>query len=117
MADDEKKHAQWFDSIKADKELSEEQREMEAVGKSLLQEMVKDRTFSLEGDSLHKIESLEEILQESQGFEQDTILFYEMLSGFIDDNKTLSQLQVIIAEERSHLEDLKVIAGKLMTEA
>ena len=112
MADDEKNHANWFNSIRTDKVLSEEQREMEAVGKSLLQEMVKDKTFSLEAESLHETDTLLELLTKSQGFEEDTILFYEMLSGFIDDEKALSQLQEIIAEERRHLEELMAMAEK-----
>ncbi len=117
MADDEKKHAQWFESLNLDKELSEEQREMEAIGKSLLQEMVKDKTFSLEGDSLPQTENIESLLSLSQGFEQDTILFYEMIGNFIDDKETLVHLQKIIAEEQSHFQELITMAESLVTES
>ncbi len=117
MADDEKKHAQWFESIRANKELTEEQREMEAVGKTLLQEMVKDKTFSLDRDSLHKTENLEALLHLSRGFEQDTILFYEMLSGFIDDQETMLHLQTIISEEQNHFKELVAMTEKVKTEA
>ena len=117
MADDEKKHAQWFESLRIDKELTEEQREMEAIGKSLLQEMVKDKTFSLDGDNLPRTENLETLFHLSQGFEKDTILFYEMLGGFIDDQETLSHLHAIIAEEQSHFEELAAMAENFLTEA
>lgn len=110
MADDEKKHALWFESIQSKKELTEEQKEMEAVGKSLLQEMVRDKTFSLEKDELNRVDSMQDLISKSRGFEQDTILFYEMLSGFIEDGDTIKQLKEIIAEERRHFEELTELA-------
>lgn len=112
MADDEKRHAQWFEKIQTDQVLSEEQRQMEQVGKSILQEMVKDKTFSLEEDRLQSGESLEQILAACQGFEEDTILFYEMLSGFIDNTETMDQLRAIIAEEQEHSRQLAEIFGE-----
>jgi len=117
MADDEKRHAAWFESIQTDKELTEEQREMEAVGKTILQEMVKDKTFSLEKKSLENIDSMDDLLIKSLGFEKDTILFYEMLSGFIDDDQTMVQLKSIIYEETRHFEALKEMQGRTVTQA
>lgn len=113
MADDERNHARWFQAIATDRILSDAEREMEAVGRTLLQEMVKDNTFSLEGDTLHMTGNLEDLLETSQGFEQDTILFYEMLSTFVDDDETMKQLKVIIAEEQGHFEELKAMAEKI----
>ncbi len=117
MADDERRHAQWFEEIRADQVLSEEQRQMEQVGKSILQEMVKDRTFSLEEDRLKSTENLEQIVVACQGFEQDTILFYEMLSEFIDNSETMDQLQAIIAEEQKHHRQLAEIFGELAAQS
>ncbi|MBM9604079.1 ferritin family protein [Desulfopila inferna] len=112
MADDEKEHAQWFERINANKKLTAEQREMEAVGKTILQEMVRNRTFSLDQNDLRSVSSLEEILSTSQGFEQDTILFYEMLAGFIEDDETRQQLQSVISEEHKHFEELQTLLKK-----
>ena len=117
MADDERRHAQWFEEIRADQVLSEEQRQMEQVGKSILREMVKDRTFSLEEDRLKSTENLEQIVVACQGFEQDTILFYEMLSEFIDNSETMDQLQAIIAEEQKHHRQLAEIFGELAAQS
>ncbi len=117
MADDERAHAEWFESIKEDRELSEEQRELEAVGKSILQEMVRDKTFSLESSDLKKVDSVDELLAQSQGFEQDTIMFYEMLSGFIENKETMAHLKSIIAEEQNHYDELEKIFGASTTEA
>ena len=115
MADDEARHAKWFESITSQRPLSEEQREMEAVGRTILQEMVKEQTFSLEQSNLQKADTVKKVVEQSSGFEQDTILFYELLSGFIDDEETMEQLQVIIEEERRHLEELTKMAEEAVT--
>ena len=117
MAEDEAEHAKWLASIAVDRELTEEQRAMEAVGKSLLQEMVRGNTFSLDQQSLNDAENLEELLKTSQGFEKDTILFYEMLSGFIDDDQAMQQLQSIIQEEHNHFAELQNLANKKLLNA
>ena len=45
MADEEKRHAQWFETIESEAELTEEQQELEKMGRRLLQEMVEGQTF------------------------------------------------------------------------
>ena len=117
MADEEKRHAEWFASIEGGREMSDEQRELEAVGKSILQEMVKDRTFSLEEEELGAIDNFLDLLTKSQGFERDTILFYEMLSGFIEDAQTLDQLGRIIDEEKRHQQELEALLGSTTASA
>ena len=116
MADDEERHAKWFESITSNKPLTEEQRDMEAIGRTILQEMVENQTFSMEQSKLAKIDNLAEVIDQSLGFERDTILFYEMLSGFIDDNETMDQLNNIISEERSHLEELTRMAEQAVAQ-
>jgi rubrerythrin len=116
MAEDEKRHAKWFESIRSQKPLTEEQRQMETMGRTILQEMVGAQTFSLEQNTLNKVSNIEELLQQSQGFEQDTIQFYEMLSGFIEDSDTMQQLETIIHEERSHLAELGNLLNSMMAE-
>jgi rubrerythrin len=117
MADDEMRHAEWFENIQTDRELTAEQSELEAVGKSILREMVKDKTFSLEEKTLAKVDNLTDLISESQGFEEDTILFYEMLSGFIEDPHTQEQLNRIIAEEKKHSEALQELLGSAAAQA
>jgi rubrerythrin len=117
MADDEKRHAEWFERLRANRELTEEQREMEAVGKTILQEMVKDKTFSLEQSTLGQSDGLAELLSTSQAFEKDTILFYEMLQGFVDDEETARQLEKIIAEEKRHVDDIHQLLKKYTARA
>lgn len=110
MADEEKCHGEWFENLRSDKSLTAEQQEMEALGKSLLQDMIKGNTFLLSQSELEDAETFMEVITRSQAFEQDTVLFYEFLLGLIDDLETAVQLQKIIEEERNHLRRLTRMA-------
>jgi rubrerythrin len=107
MADEEKRHARWFESIQSDKPLTEEQVELEKMGRQLLQEMVAGQTFSLEQNRLQNSDSSEVMLAQAGSFEQDTILFYEFLKGIMASEDDCRQLDSIIEEERRHLEQLE----------
>jgi rubrerythrin len=103
MADEELHHAQWFESIRSTRPLTQEQREMEAVGRALLQEMIKGNTFLLDRKELEDAEIVMEVIVRSKTFERDTIVFYEFLLSFLDDDESIGQLKKIIEEERSHI--------------
>ena len=109
LADDELRHAKWF----ADLELSgpglPEDSPLQEAGRELIQGMMENQSFSLEADGLFLARKVEEIIAQSIAFEKDTILFYEMLGGFIDDENVAGALNRIIAEERQHVEALKSI--------
>lgn len=112
MAEQERKHANWFETIQATKPLTQEQKEMEAVGQTLLQDMVKGNDFLLDEKNLEQSGSVKEVLDISISFEEDTILFYNFLLDFLDDDEDREQLQKIIAEEQSHITQLeKMLAG------
>jgi rubrerythrin len=82
---------------------------MESVGRELLREMVKDQTFSLDADKLAKAENLHAFLEQSIAFEHDTVIFYEMLQGFIEDAQVRLQLDRIIAQERDHIQEIQTL--------
>ncbi len=113
MANDEKRHADWFESIKLTEPISEEQRELEAMGRKLLQDMVKEQTFSLDRGSLFAEEDLDKLLEQFITFEQDTILFYEFLSELIEDRKTKAHLEMIIQEERRHIDHIREMVASV----
>lgn len=106
MADEERRHARWFESIKSDKPLTDEQGKLEKMGRQLLQEMIGDQTFSLEQERLQGVRTFSEMLAQAKCFESDTILFYEFLQGVIDETDAKQQLAVIIKEERRHFEQI-----------
>jgi rubrerythrin len=109
MADEEKRHAQWFTKLQSNNTLTPEQQEMEAVGRSLLQDMIKGNSFLLDENELQNAKNVEEVIAISKSFELDTILFYEFLIGFLDDKEAIEQLRKIINEEHNHIKQLELI--------
>ena len=55
---------------------------------------------------------VEALLQLCIEFEKDTILFYEMIGSFIEDNETSEKLDEIIEEENRHIELLEEFEEK-----
>lgn len=115
MADEEQRHGKWFASMPASKkEIPNKYKEMEDMGRSLLKEMVENKTFSLESDLLESATDVVAILGQSLEFEQDTILFYDMLKAFMEDQAGVAQLDLIIAEERGHVKVLKKLMDSFL---
>jgi rubrerythrin len=109
MAEDERQHGEWLATITSNNPLTEEHREMEAVGKTLLQDMVKGNPFLLSANELEGAEDVEKVLTRSIGFEEDTILFYQFISEFLDDQDAIRLMQTIITEERKHVRHLQLL--------
>ena len=109
MADEERRHAKWFTNLQSSKPLTPEQQEIESMGRSLLQDMIKGNNFLLDENELVNAKNVEEVVAKSKTFELDTILFYEFLIGFLDDKEAIEQLKRIIEEERNHIKQLEII--------
>lgn len=107
MADEEQKHLQWFERLQAPDQVACEMVDLEHMGQALLQEMMTRQTFSLSEDQLGQSETVEDLLLRSREFEEDTILFYELLRDFLEDEQAARQLDLIIAEEREHVQKLR----------
>ena len=110
LAGEERRHARFFAAMTAEAPLSPEQSELETMGRALLQEMVREKTFSLDREDLKAATDLAEVVRQAKVFEEDTILFYEFLYDIVDDEATRRQLAVIIAEEHRHVE---LLAGMM----
>jgi len=109
MAEEERKHAKWFERIDMLSHFVAKDTRIEEMGRELLQKMVAQQTFSLDAARLAATQDVQELLDQSIEFENDTILFYQMLHSFLDDSETMAQLEHIIGEERAHIEKLKEI--------
>lgn len=107
MANEEHRHAKWFANLRSNKVLTAEQQEIEAMGRTLLQDMIKGNPFLLDDKELENAQDMHDVITRSIAFEQDTIVFYGFLLDFIDDNETIEQLQEIIEEEREHVRKLE----------
>ncbi len=110
MADEERQHAEWFASLRSNRQLSGDELELEQMGRRLLQEMVAGQTFSLDQEELRQAGDIEESLEQSRIFEEDTVLFYEFLHSVIEDDEVKAHLETIIAEERRHAEQISELA-------
>jgi rubrerythrin len=72
-----------------------------------LADFLADRALSLDEVDILTLTDRQRILQVALEFERDTILFFDMLRAFIDDDHALTQLDAIIEEERRHIELLE----------
>jgi rubrerythrin len=107
LADDELEHEKWFTQFKNGMDETGEDPKLEEMAKAILGGVLGEQAFSLQDTDFSAMESVLSLLELSLEFEKDTVLFYEMLSAFIEDEQTLSQLKKIIEEENRHVQVLK----------
>ena len=103
LADDEVKHAQWLSELKAKVNNTVEDPRAEEMGKRLLQGVLGDQSFSLREASFSTMKEVEDVLKVAIEFQEDTVLFYEMIRSFIKGQETLDHLDTIIKEENDHI--------------
>ncbi len=107
LADEEARHENWFRRFRETVDSSSEDPRLEEMGKTVLQGVLGEQAFSIDGADFSKMEDLNNLLTLSLEFEKDTVLFYEMLSAFVEDEKVLEQLEQIIEEENRHVRFLQ----------
>jgi len=107
LADAEVEHWQGFTNLKQSMKADVGNRQVEEMSGAFLQDILGDQKFSLSDIDLADVHGVETLLQLAIEFENDTILFFEMISGLIDDSETLERLETIIREERDHIQVLQ----------
>ncbi len=112
IADQELEHQKWFSNRMAALENKVEDLALEETGNAVLQNILGDQTFSLKEADLSNMNNVEDLLRQAIEFENDSILFYEMIGTLVDDEETTEKLQEIIEEERNHIELLKGFEDK-----
>ncbi len=106
LADEEVKHAEWFCKLKEKAKTTIEDPELEGAGKAILQGILGDQTFSLQDVDFPKVHQIDDLLKRVVEFEEDTILFYEMIRSYVE-AEDLNDFDKIIEEERSHIRILE----------
>ncbi len=106
LAEEEAAHAEWFSRIKETIDTPVKDPAVEAMGKSLLSDVLGKQSFSLKEANFSEIDQLLDLLSLAVEFENDKVLFYKMLRPFIADDETLDFLEKIIAEETDHIQEL-----------
>jgi rubrerythrin len=104
LADEELRHRETFEREKTALSGSEpEEAEQGETGTAVLQGLLGDQAFSLQEIDLSSIQKQEDLIAAAVEFEKDTILFYDMISGFIEDPRTSARIRDIVEEENRHI--------------
>jgi len=106
LASDEIEHQKWFEALRTQAGPTGIDPSLEEMGKTMLQDIVGDRAFSITETDLTKIENVKALFDMAIEFEKDTIIFYEMIAGFVTDENAASGLNKIIDEENRHVRQL-----------
>ncbi|MGD2097886.1 MAG: ferritin family protein [Desulfobacterales bacterium] len=113
MAEEEVKHNRWFTEFKQKIESHSINPFMEEMSRKVFSGILGDRSFSHREVNFAEIDSTEDLIKIFIEFEKDTILFYETLIPFIEDDHTLHYITKIIAEENNHIQKLhELLADK-----
>jgi rubrerythrin len=104
LARDELEHEKWFESLKTQIKPSKIDPSLDEMGKSMLQGILGDQAFSITEADFSKTENVKALLEQSIEFEMDTIIFYEMIGAFVEDEGTLKTITAIIDEENRHVQ-------------
>jgi rubrerythrin len=106
MADEEVKHARWFSELKREIESDSINPFMSEMSRKVFGGILGDKSFSHREVKFSEVDHIDDLVEIFIEFEKDTVLFYETLIPFIEDNNTLHHLTNIIAEENDHIEKL-----------
>jgi rubrerythrin len=107
MALEEKKHAEFFYNLKKEAAHLENDHLISEMSSALVHDYIGNQTFSLSETDFNQVKTTEELIRIFTNFENDTIIFYEMLKSFISDKSIIESIDRIIREERSHIEAVK----------
>lgn len=111
MADEEAKHAKWFSGLKDQFEAQSANPFVEEMSRELFSDLLGGKNFSHAEVDFSRVADVGELMTIFIEFEKDTVLFYEVLEPFIEDDGTLANLKRIIAEENNHISKLQGFAG------
>lgn len=107
MADEEARHRKWFKEQKNRLTIKIDEANLKEMVPGVLQQMMGEKTLSLDDIDFSQLENITDLLNTFIDFEEDTIMFYEMLETFIEDSAVINGLDLIVNEEKKHVEKLR----------
>ena len=107
MADEEKQHAELFQKMKESIPSSANNPVADAFGHEILDKILGSQSFSLEEVDFGKIDQVKDLIGVFIEFEEDTVLFYQMLESFLQNDEARLELRRVIEEENRHIKKLK----------
>ena len=111
MADEEVKHASWFSELKSKLSMTSDNPFIEEMSHELFDDLLGEKNFSHKDVDFDRVQNVDELMAIFIEFEKDSVLFYEVLEPFIEDETTLENLKKIIAEENKHITELQQLVG------
>ena len=111
MADEEVKHAEWFSELKDKVAMASANPFLEQMSHELFNDLLGEKNFSHQDVDFERVQNVDELMEIFIEFEKDSVLFYEVLEPFIEDETTLENLKKIIAEENKHIDKLQQFMG------
>jgi len=117
MAREEEVHQKWFLQQKETQVQNPEATDFSGMLPDVLQEMMGEKSLSLDDINFSKITHTSQMLEIFIEFENDTLLFYEFLETFIQDREALDGLKKVIQEERAHVEKLNEMIQAVETQS
>ena len=111
LADEELEHQRWFADFKSRVGTQPVDKNLEAMGRELFQNILGEKAFSLDDVDLSQVPDIQAVMRISAEFEQDTVVFYEMLEPFVEDAQSRDDLRLIIEEEKGHRRNLQERLG------
>ena len=111
MADEEVTHAEWFSELKTQAATAPHNPIAEEMSRELFKDLLGEKNFSHTDVDFTLVATVADLLAIFIEFEKDSVMFYEMLMPFIDDDTALQNLKKIIAEENNHINKLQGLTG------
>ncbi|RZB35361.1 MAG: hypothetical protein SRB2_03159 [Desulfobacteraceae bacterium Eth-SRB2] len=115
IADEELEHTDWFLALKDEIEKSQDRPQVKEMDSALVEDLIGKQAFSLADVNFSRVKNSKSLIDIFIEFENDTILFYEMLKTFLVDEKTIEHLEKIIREEGSHIEKFENLRSRNST--
>ena len=112
MADEEARHAKWFQDLQDSLGSADDNPLADEMNRHLFAEVIGNRSFSLQEVDFAIIRSTNQLIRLFIEFENDSILFYELIQPFIDGDEAREVLKRIILEEHRHIDRLKDFLGQ-----
>ena len=107
MAAEEREHADFFSGLLGDLATGSKSPFGLEMDGTFVRDLIGGSSLSLKTVDFAQVESLEALLTIFIGFEEDSILFYQMITPMIEDSETRDRVERIVAEERAHIERLR----------
>ncbi|MBW1999924.1 MAG: ferritin family protein [Deltaproteobacteria bacterium] len=107
LANEEVAHREWFARREAAVRGTPNDIALDEMGNKMLQDIVGGQTFSLGEANPADIGSVSEMIRLAIEFEEDTIIFFNLIATLVGDKETLTHLTEIIEEEKRHVSALK----------